>query len=254
LTAKKQQPAKIKCPDCELEYNTNKGLSSHRRSVHGYVGTAVSTVWERLRKAKASVIPADPGNPLQCSACDFLAKNTAGLTWHMKTTHAPNPLQCPDCSFAALTTQKLIWHRKQEHGYLGHKGHRPEQILTEVVTAVLDPLQCQLCDFRAQAPGGLTHHMTRKHKGKTTPRIMQPKRREIEPTQTLEISAPASSNNRILHAEESHASANGIPEATLALALGRFQELCRSIAYEHDLPPRMFAARLAGLVYAATVR
>lgn len=236
MTAKKQQPAKIKCPDCELEYNTNKGLSSHRRSAHGYVGTAVSTVWQRLRNTKASVIPVDAKNPLKCSACGFVAKNGASLTWHIKTNHAPDPLQCPDCTFAAKTSQKLIWHRKQEHGYVGHKHHRPEQVLTEVVAVVLDPLQCQLCNFRAQAPGGLTHHMTRKHKGKTTPRIMQPKRREIEPTQTLEISAPASNHNRILHAEESHASANGIPEATLALALGRFQELC-DYRKAHDAQP-----------------
>lgn len=57
------------------------------------------------------------------------------------------------------------------------------------------------------------------------------------------------------NADSSHETAFGvIPQATLALALGRFQELSKSIAFEHDLPPRSFAAQLATLIYATQVR
>jgi len=43
-------------------------------------------------------------------------------------------------------------------------------------------------------------------------------------------------------------------EAALAVAYGRFKELCTSIAVEYDLPPRSFAARLAELIHAETLR
>jgi hypothetical protein len=42
--------------------------------------------------------------------------------------------------------------------------------------------------------------------------------------------------------------ASGIPETTLAVAYGRFTELCNSMANEFDLPPRTFAAQLATLI------
>jgi len=54
--------------------------------------------------------------------------------------------------------------------------------------------------------------------------------------------------------QEGHFAPDSIPEAALALALGRFQELCRSVAYELDLPARMFTERVAAFVYAAQVR
>jgi hypothetical protein len=56
------------------------------------------------------------------------------------------------------------------------------------------------------------------------------------------------------HREEKTVAASGIPEATLAVALGRFQELSRSMAYEFDLPPRLFTAQLATLIYRSTLR
>jgi hypothetical protein len=43
-------------------------------------------------------------------------------------------------------------------------------------------------------------------------------------------------------------------EAALAVAFGRFKELCTSIAVEYDLPPRSFAARLAELIHAEALR
>jgi hypothetical protein len=43
-------------------------------------------------------------------------------------------------------------------------------------------------------------------------------------------------------------------EAAIAVAFGRYKELCTSVAVEYDLPPRSFAARLAQLIYAETLR
>lgn len=45
-----------------------------------------------------------------------------------------------------------------------------------------------------------------------------------------------------------------IPDALIAVTSGRFIELCRSVAHEFDLPPRMFAARVAAFIYGTTVR
>lgn len=47
---------------------------------------------------------------------------------------------------------------------------------------------------------------------------------------------------------------NQIPDGALAVALGRFQELCRSFAFEYDLPPRLFTSRLTQLISASSVR
>lgn len=43
-------------------------------------------------------------------------------------------------------------------------------------------------------------------------------------------------------------------EAALAVAYGRYQELCKSIAFEYDLPPRSFTARFAELIHSETLR
>lgn len=45
-----------------------------------------------------------------------------------------------------------------------------------------------------------------------------------------------------------------IPEGALAVAFGRFQELCRSFAFEYDLPPKLFTSRLTQLISASAVR
>lgn len=54
--------------------------------------------------------------------------------------------------------------------------------------------------------------------------------------------------------QETYVAPDGISEVTLAIAYGRFQELCRSISFEFDVPPKLFAQRLAELIYRAQVR
>jgi hypothetical protein len=41
-------------------------------------------------------------------------------------------------------------------------------------------------------------------------------------------------------------------EAALAIAFGRFKELCAGVAYEYDLAPRTFAARLVELIHSSS--
>lgn len=265
--------AKVKCPECGAEYNTAKGLSTHRRYSHGVLGSGRTVIAAR-KKAQAAA------DPLQCPECGNISKTKALLGVHRSKVHGisgmsraaiterqkklaqkgevaidtNDPLQCQLCGFIAGNQGGLAIHRKASHSPLEEVPALPEPAQVEEIETSVDPLQCQLCDFRAQTPGGLAHHMTRRHNAKPNSKSHH-KRREIEPTQAIQISTNNGSKNQVLHAaEESHVATDGIPEATLALALGRFQELCRSMAYEHDLPARMFTRRVAGLIYAATVR
>lgn len=277
MTAKKEQPAKVKCPECGVEYPTAKGLSTHRRYAHGVAGVGKSTVLAREAKLKAQL----EANPFICPECGHVSKTKALLGVHRSNVHGiagmskatlykrqkelakvgrieidpNNSLQCQICGIIAANQGGLAIHRNAAHPPREEVLALPEAVPVEESKTSIDPLQCQLCDFKAQAPGGLAHHMTRRHNAKPSPKSHY-KRRTLEPTQSLEISATNGSKNHVLHAaeEESHVDRNGIPEATLAVALGRFQELCRSMAFELDLPPRSFAARVAGLVYAATIR
>jgi hypothetical protein len=211
-------PPKVKCPDCDAEYPTAKGLSSHRRSVHNYVSENNWAVSVRKKKqveaAPALAAIATMRTPLTCDKCDFQANNVSALTWHKARNHStPHELACDLCDFKAKWPGGLTLHKRKAH-------------------ADANPTPEKLTKFDAKSRRPIVHS---------------------EKTQTLVVSAPATSNGH--HpGEEAHTPPDGIPEATLALGLGRFQELSRSIAFEHDLPPRMFAARLAGLIYAATVR
>ena len=202
----KKEP-KVKCPDCAAEYDTAKGLSSHRRAKHGYVSKNKYAVAlrEGTKPKKA--------DPLKCDECGFVAMNVPEMTWHTAKVHTPH-----------------------------------------------DMLKCDTCGFVAQWPGGLTNHQRKSHPEKyPTPvsaknhRLIVKQRRAIDhPKKTQTITVRAASNGH----QEAHVAPTGdpIPEATLAIGLGRFQELSRQLAFEFDLPPRLLTSRLAGLIYAATVR
>jgi uncharacterized C2H2 Zn-finger protein len=243
LTKKKELPPKVKCPDCDAEYPTNKGLSAHRRSAHGYVSMKPTALWQRNKKLKKAAKPVTPAististNELQCDQCDFVARTSSALVWHRIKQHTPRKaLKCDQCDFVAKYPGGLKWHKHRLH-------------------AAADELKCDQCDFVAKWKGGLTHHKRAAHT-ETVPVELTRKsnRREIdnsEKAKAIVIHAAATTSNG--H-QETHVAPDGIPEAVIAIGLGRFQELSRSLAFEHDLPPRMFAARLAGLIYATTVR
>jgi hypothetical protein len=45
-----------------------------------------------------------------------------------------------------------------------------------------------------------------------------------------------------------------ISETAIAIGFDRFQELCKAIAIEYDLPPRSYARRLSELIHATSIR
>lgn len=222
-TAKK----KFVCPECNAKFDFAKTLGSHRLFSHGVAGTSVSA--RRAQELKANM-PPRPKGPFSCPDCEFIAVNKAGMTIHRKAKHG-----------AASESKTAI-----------------------AIRANGDPLQCPDCEFHALSKIGLANHRNRMHGVASASTLAIRKREErtnikakkrglpIEPAQTITAFAIASPNG--YHPQEAHFDPDGIPEATLALTLGRFQELCFSVAKEHDLPPRRFAAKLAKLIYATTLR
>ena len=82
--------------------------------------------------------------------------------------------------------------------------------------------------------------------------------KEATATTIATLDKPASEKH---HAERKQQSSfdgftpqSDIDPRTLAVAFGRFQELCRTFAVEYDLPPRMFTRRLIELISASQVR
>jgi hypothetical protein len=167
------------------------------------------------KRQLANPHPVANPKPNQCGACGFQAKNAPGLNTHIKASHPQ----------AAMKTITVV--SPQTMGRKELKGEYP----------------CALCNFVGQWKGGLTLHMSKKHPEGSV---------ALERTTKVEVSRTRPTE------EEGHFTPNGyapsIPEGTLALALGRFQGLCQSMAVEFDLPPRLFAARLAELVYRSQVR
>jgi DNA-directed RNA polymerase subunit M/transcription elongation factor TFIIS len=213
-TAKK----KFVCPECNEKFDAAQKMGYHRYHKHQVQGSAPSSLWARQQRTQDQSL-------IACPDCDYRAKSKAGLTIH----------------------------RKAEHGTVSNSA-------TATAIRASNPLQCPQCEFVALTKIGLANHRTRTHGTtskhqlrlqKVAERKAAKKGLPIEPSQT--VTAVAVTNNGH-HPEESHFATNGIPEGTLALALGRFQELCRSIATEHDLPPRSFASQLARLIYATTLR
>jgi uncharacterized C2H2 Zn-finger protein len=186
-------------------------------------------------------------------------------------------IKCPECGMTKFTsTQMLGLHRKNVHGVesevpstvyakLKYQADRGELVKT---IDPKNPLQCQICGLPIRSKSGLSLHINRNHPKPATPveiPVEIPAAVEVKPVSNgkrkyirREIEQPAQAHATIIvsEAQEGHPATNGyaIPDGTLALALGRFQGLCQSMAVEFDLPPRLFAARLAELIYHAQVR
>jgi len=200
----------------------------------------------------------------------------------------PKP-KCPECSKPFATVQLLAMHRKRAHdvagtskSHLQAQRHKAEIAARAAATATTETVQqtsdlvsqstiirresherqqtgaglsCDQCGFIAATAGGLRVHVSIKHRQETSAETQMTTTTttggtSIERTQTTKRNYV----RRQQQQEDSEADRDGIPEATLALALGRFQGLCASMALEFDLPPRRLAARLAQLIYATQVR
>jgi uncharacterized C2H2 Zn-finger protein len=210
------------CPECSRTFVSRTGMASHRRSAHGIAGSSTSSIW----KAKNKGLPPEPKGPKKCPDCGFVAKDKAGLTIH----------------------------RKARHGAASESA-------TAVAIRASHPLQCPECVFIAKMIGGLKLHLRKTHgiippvsRDTELKRLERQQRKQkgltIEEPQAVTTVAVTSNGHQATW--EGHT--DGIPEALIAVASGRFQELCRSMAYEHDVPPRLFASRVAAFVYGTTVR
>jgi hypothetical protein len=92
--------------------------------------------------------------------------------------------------------------------------------------------------------------------GKSHQAIKKPKRKYSKRSTTLATLPHEEANGQIQRANgQAQTSTRRFhAEAALAVAYGRFQELCKGIAFEYDLPPRSFTARFVELIRAEALR
>jgi hypothetical protein len=146
----------------------------------------------------------------------------------------------------------LASHRRSKHGIAGSSVStlslkKKKKAGSPTVQSRFNgqfPCTHEGCKFIAKWKGGLTKHMNA-HGNK---RSLQLAKQTLPPIVSNGAGVNHSNN------QEAHVAPDGIAEVTLALALGRFQELCRSMAFEFDIPPKLFTQRLAELIYRAQVR
>jgi uncharacterized C2H2 Zn-finger protein len=221
--------AKLKCPECQKPFTTVQMMSMHRRQAHGVVGMSKGAIQEREKRAAAREGSSTPLPP------------------------APLTHPCPQCARAFTSANGLAKHRSKAHGVVGQSKSARDRAARKAKQASATPLpvvfRCEQCDFTAKNQGGLKHHVTTIHLKPNHPVIKKVRSTALAPSH--EDHAPAHARNG--HAQR-QALGDGIPEATLALALGRWQGLIQSMAGEFDLPPKRFAAQLAALIYATAVR
>jgi hypothetical protein len=124
-------------------------------------------------------------------------------------------------------------------------------------TDLTDPLQCPLCEFKAQWLGGLSHHKARIHGIKTTKRTrkngaalatIETAPSEIEAPRAA---APADRTNGHYKAEDDR---DHRLEAAATFAAGRVQELLTNVAGQFDLPARTFTALVLKTLHATALR
>lgn len=231
--------AKPKCPECDRRFGTNALLAMHRKRAHGVEGTSKSHLQAQSKKARLidAVVEAKP--------------DQEPITETPQTT-SPALLTCPECPATFTKAVELGKHRRFKHGVFGR--HSDAQIRRQSLERSGGGFPCTDCEFIATSVGGLSLHRGKQHLNAPPPvENPHPKSRGTELART-KATRPIAPNGNGHHSEEAHFAANGIPEATLALALGRFQGLCQGMAVEFDLPPRLFASRLAELIYRSQVR
>ena len=168
----------------------------------------------------------------------------------MTTQATPTKHQCPECPAHYADARGLAIHRRYKHGIAGTSpaavsARSKRHGSTTVHKRLSGRFPCTECKFVAKWQGGLTKHMRSIH---GTKRSLSIEKQTLPPIVSNGAGANHSDN------QEGHFATDGIPQATLALALGRFQELSKSIAFEHDLPAKSFTARLAELIYATSLR
>jgi uncharacterized C2H2 Zn-finger protein len=278
------------CPECGKKYNTAKGMASHRRSAHGVAGSSNSTRSAAAQKIRmegpvfkcsecGEVFPNNMKLGLHRKAVHgIMGEAHSSRKARIKRDrylanykrNEQGSLICPECG-TGWGAKGIALHRLQSHGLnllqqqaLFKQAKSSIVPVAEIeavpVAEIADPLKCVQCDLVAKDERGMRTHASRSHQysnSKGALRKREERNKAIDsPTQAITIAQTNGNIGNSIHAEEAHSAAGGytIPDATLALALGRFQGLCASISTEFDLPPRMFATRLAELIYHSQVR
>jgi DNA-directed RNA polymerase subunit RPC12/RpoP len=197
-----------------------------------------------------------------CQKCSAKVGSHDHLEKHDELHHRPGgtgPFVCEACK-AAGTKKRfdllrvLNLHMRLVHGIersvptVVENVPRPvegTQSVPTVVENVSRPVEgtsrsvCPECGHKFKSKTWLAIHLKAKHANNTD-------QEEIVQNGNQEKGDPENERrNYIL---------NAIPDAVVAVAYGRFQELCRSVAFEYDLPPKLLTARVAGFISAAKVR
>jgi uncharacterized C2H2 Zn-finger protein len=223
---------KPRCPECNKIFETVQLVAMHRKKAHNVEGTSKAHLAAQALKARKEAAAAHAA-----MVAPTIATNTEPL---------PVTFPCPECGAGFASPQLLGRHRKQEHG-VQTVGEAKRQARL----AMQDGLPCPHCDFIAANKAGFSLHVNKQHPDQPKPEGVTLE----QPTQTTRAIIRTNGNGQAAAAQpEGQAHSDGIPEATLALALGRFQGFCTSMATEFDLPPRRFARELSRLIYASQVR
>jgi uncharacterized C2H2 Zn-finger protein len=220
---------KPRCPECNALFATVQLLAMHRKKVHNVEGTSKAHLAAQALKAKREAEAAAP---------------TVAQIVETKTDSLPVARSCPECGARFETPQLLGRHRKLEHGVQSAVDQKRQARLN-----MTDGLPCPHCDFIAANKAGYSLHVNKQHADQTRSEGVT---LEQSTQATRAIVRTNGSAQPAAHDGQAHP--DGISEATLALALGRFQGLCQSMATEFDLPPRRFARELTRLIYAAQIR
>jgi uncharacterized C2H2 Zn-finger protein len=229
----------FRCPECHSLFANAKDLGLHRRNKHKVRGITAGSVYAQKKRVEyLANYQRDNDGKLICPECGE-GHSEAGITFHRKMVHKLNAEQQ-----IKLFAKKPVIVAK-----------------IETIAEVEGPVKCPHCDFVANSKKGLLVHVGFKHEPSQTPNAIERRRQREKRNKTIEqptqAIAIAETNGNLGHrTEEAHPVASGytIPDATLAVALGRFQGLCASFSAEFNLPPRSFATRLAELIYHSQIR
>lgn len=174
------------------------------------------------------------------------------MTTKSKTQNNLIPCGEAGCDESFIGMKERGKHRRFKHGIKGESASAKRRAILaqQRIPGAVPVLQCPHCSFVAKTPGGWALHLRKKH-GETTQTPKPGKENKLakRTTQTLVLT-----NGHTQENGQDHSNADGIPDSLIVLTTGRFQELCRSVAYEHGVPAKLFTARVAALVYATTVR
>jgi transcription elongation factor Elf1 len=209
------------CDVCGAAYQAATGLGIHKRIAHGIAGSSSST---RTYHAKKS--PPAPIRPQQTAA-----------------QRRGNDRLRKEQKHRLLKAQKKAVQAKTR------KAYKPRD----------KPFQCPECGKEFTLARALGGHRRRAHGIQGT----SPSARTRAAHQATTLTTIERPGRPPAHAEENdgHILSPIQPQANRrqietasSIALGRVQELCRGLAYEYELPEKLFASRLAQLFYATTVR